>query len=76
MVEVFKTDLKSHAAAAEMIGAVHAEFPHCKVTVDLDDCDRIFRIQCDREIACVERVLTILTEGGCNAQLLPDELPA
>jgi hypothetical protein len=45
MVEVFKTNVDSVAASEELHAELQFLFPTCKINFDLDDCDRILRIE-------------------------------
>lgn len=45
MVEVFKTNVDSLAASEELHAELQFLFPTCKINFDLDDCDRILRIE-------------------------------
>ena len=44
-VEVFKTNLQDDEQAAVLAGLLHQSFPHSRVDFDLEDCDRILRIE-------------------------------
>lgn len=45
MIEVFKTNVDSIAASQELHAQLQFLFPSCKINFDLDDCDRILRIE-------------------------------
>ena len=44
-VQVFKTDVQDQKDAKRIILFLHQNYSHCKVNFDLDDCDRILRIE-------------------------------
>lgn len=44
-IEVFKTNVYAEAEAAKIINFLLKQFPHYKINFDLDDCDRILRIE-------------------------------
>lgn len=44
-VEVFRTTVRSARHAAVVIALVQAHFPSLRVTMDLDDCDKVLRVQ-------------------------------
>lgn len=44
-VEIFKTDVEQAEVAAALVRLLLQHFPHCKINFDLEDCDRILRIQ-------------------------------
>ncbi len=45
MVEVFKTNIDRKQTAAKVKMELLLLFPDCKINFDLDDCDRILRIE-------------------------------
>lgn len=45
MVEIFKTDIQSKQVAAEILNSLQFAFPDYQMNFDLDDCDRILRIE-------------------------------
>jgi len=47
MVEVFKTNVQCPHEAAIMLKKLGSHFPLYKINFDLEDCDRILRVQGD-----------------------------
>lgn len=45
LVEVFKTSIQCNATAVKVEQALLNKFPQLKINFDLDDCDRILRIE-------------------------------
>ena len=45
MVEIFKTNIDCPEAAAKIKQLLLGQFPHYIVNFDLDDCDKILRIE-------------------------------
>ena len=45
VVEIFKTNIDSRRTARNIVNYLETHFPHCKVNVDLDDCDKILRVE-------------------------------
>ena len=45
MVEVFKTNVQETEQADQLIGLLQQHFPGNKINFDLDDCDRVLRIE-------------------------------
>lgn len=70
IVEVFCTDVSSPAVARVLLTLLAQTFPGCRVNFDLQDCDRILRIQYTRDIA-EEVILLVQTQGFCCC-VLPD----
>jgi hypothetical protein len=62
MVEVFKTNVKQRAQAAGLVTALLRTFPmHC-INFDLDDCDRILRVEGDN--ICITTIIQLLHIHG------------
>jgi hypothetical protein len=45
MVEVFKTSVRKKYEARLMLTLLSEKFPHFKINFDLDDCDKILRVE-------------------------------
>jgi len=60
VVEIFRTNV-SHASEANSITRnLRGHFPSCKINFDLDDCDRILRIEgrgCDINITSILEIV-------------------
>ena len=44
-VEIFKTNVLSENAAQSILNQIEALHPHYKCNFDLDDCDKVLRIE-------------------------------
>ena len=44
-IEVFKTNIKKKNDARQIIQKLNSLFPELKVNFDLDDCDKILRVE-------------------------------
>jgi hypothetical protein len=73
MVEVFKTNVASNFQATRLAGVIEFRFDGYKVNFDLDDHDRILRIESDRKVE-IDPVITFLKDIGVRAEVLPDEV--
>jgi len=62
MVEIFKTNIERKQTAIKIKLELLALFPDCKINFDLDDCDRILRIESTVEIG-KEIENAIITRG-------------
>ncbi|MBD0333145.1 MAG: hypothetical protein ICV66_10850 [Chitinophagaceae bacterium] len=71
MVEVFKTNVTEDVEAVKLLEHFNKVKPHYKVNFDLQDCDKIFRVESAKEIL-VDDVISILQEYGFKADILPD----
>ena len=73
MVEVFKTDVKYRDHANMLIGEIHKTFVDYKVNFDLEDCDKILRVECTRGVIQSSFLVNLLKNFGFNAEVLPDD---
>ena len=75
MVEVFKTNVTEHRDSRMLIYEIHRNFINYKANFDLEDCDRILRIQCVKGSIESSSVIDLLKDLGFSAEVLPDEVP-
>ena len=68
MVEVFKTNVSSEGHAQSLIGLLQRAFPHHKINFDLEDCDRILRME--GHSISPESIITLLQENNCDGEVL------
>lgn len=61
-VEVFRTTVATPAQAAELIVRLQRRLPTCRITFDLDDCDKVLRIA--GESVCLQTVAACLARFG------------
>ena len=72
MVEVFKTNVNSDNDARMLVRLIEQRLGY-HANFDLNDCDRILRVQCSE--ACVHAsLISLLDEYGFNAEVLPEEI--
>jgi hypothetical protein len=45
MIEVFRTNVRSRKYAHVILKSLLNHFPHCEANFDLEDCDRILRVE-------------------------------
>ncbi len=64
MVEVFKTNVQKQTEAKKIINLLGRYFPNSKINFDLDDCDKVLRVE-GRNIA-VEKVVELVEKNGFN----------
>lgn len=57
MVEVFKTNIEDRALADDIVLQLQSVFPSAKINFDLEDCDRILRIESGK----IELIIVIET---------------
>ena len=62
MVEVFKTNVYEQDQAMEILDALVLHFPLFKINFDLDDCDKILRVE--GESISQEKIITLMSTNG------------
>jgi hypothetical protein len=76
MVEVFRTNVEAREHADMLIHHIRAAANQYCVNFDLDDCDRILRIQCDTGMVKADVIIELLKDFGFSAEVLPDSTPS
>jgi hypothetical protein len=61
MIEVFKTNVTEKENADSLLEQLHKV--NYKANFDLEDCDRILRIECIKSIK-IEEIISILNEAS------------
>jgi hypothetical protein len=72
VVEVFKTSVSDVTEASSIVTHLHEQFPLCKITFDLDDCDRILRVEGTAGDVDVNSVLEIVKAHHYDIEIIPD----
>lgn len=75
MVEVFKTNVERKEDAHRLVGRIHELFSGYRANFDLEDCDRILRVECPRKEIDAPGIVKLLTANGYFAEVLPDIVP-
>lgn len=67
MVEVYKTNVQYRETAEKIVSELMEVFPGSQINFDLDDCDKILRVESERDI--FSKAAEILTKKGflCEA---------
>lgn len=68
MVEVFKTDIQEANASNRVVCQLLAQFPGSRITFDLEDCDKILRVE--STIVASETIILLLNNSGYQCQVL------
>lgn len=68
MVEVFKTNVQEHELAKQLTAELLSHFPQCKINFDLQDCDRILRVE-GKDIL-PGKVMQVININGYLCQVL------
>jgi hypothetical protein len=62
MIEVFKTNVQEFSEAQKLVALLRKHFPNSKINFDLDDCDKVLRVEGNN--LRIEKVMTLVTEKG------------
>jgi len=68
MVEVFKTNVEHRELAEQLASILRGRFVFCKINFDLEDCDKILRVEGNQ--ICVESIIEILSTHGFECEVL------
>ncbi len=72
VVEVFRTNVDDVIYANRLVDLIHNRFKEYKVNFDLDDCDRILRVECASGVIGISSLVGFLESLGCHAEILSD----
>ncbi|MFN3404268.1 MAG: hypothetical protein ACK40G_09265 [Cytophagaceae bacterium] len=67
MVEVFKTSVRGKIKAREILKRLVEEFPSARINFDLEDCDRILRVE--GESFSVDKVISTVELFGYSCEV-------
>ncbi|QXV66273.1 hypothetical protein INP83_04080 [Mucilaginibacter sp. 21P] len=68
MIEVFKTNVQKAAQSRLMIKMLKVHFPASQINFDLEDSDKVLRIE-SKEI-CAQRIIELLKLNGHYCAIL------
>jgi hypothetical protein len=68
MVEVFKTNVRYKKQARALLGALAKQFPLFRINFDLEDCDKILRVE--GENIQQGKIARLVTEQGYQCHIL------
>jgi len=68
MIEIFKTDVQQPGTANLLISKLMLLFPGSRINFDLDDCDRVLRVE--GQNICCEKIRALLRSSGYSCQEL------
>lgn len=75
MVEVFKTNVENAGQAGMLVHHIHQTYPAYRASFDLEDCDRILRVESSSGPINPPLLIHLLESLGFHAEELTDELP-
>jgi len=68
MIGIFKTDVQQPGTANLLISKLMLLFPGARVSFDLDDCDRVLRVE--GQNICCETIVRLVKSSGCSCEEL------
>lgn len=74
MVEVYKTNLEHHKQAKIILKKLREIGPNYRCHVDLEDCDKILRVENPKGAIEGEALFAIFDRCGFKIEVLPDTL--
>ncbi|SHN11047.1 hypothetical protein [Chitinophaga sp. CF418] len=74
MVEVFKTNITNREHAHTFLTQMHRIYAGYKANFDLEDCDRILRVECMSGNVNPSVVINLLKKWGFEGEVLTDEV--
>jgi hypothetical protein len=75
MVEVFKTNVEQNRHANVLVCLIHKLFRGYAASFDLQDCDKILRVECSTESVNSALLINLLVSFGFEAEVLSDNTP-
>lgn len=70
MVEVFKTNVQRRGVANALVALLNSNFPGSRINFDLEDCDRVLRVEGDNFHP--EKVMMLVNENGFQCHIMED----
>jgi len=68
MIEVFKTNVEKAEQSRLLIGQMITYMPNGKINFDLEDCDKILRVEA--ESISHKTIIELLNKNGFKAEVL------
>jgi len=72
MIEVFKTNVKNKKDANRIISILNSMFEKYSINFDLEDCDKILRIENNYGVIDISIICELLKNEGVFFEVLPD----
>ena len=73
MIEVFKTNVDHPGQAKMLTDVIRLRFDGYLATFDLEDCDRILRIESRTNAVSTTALVELLRDFGFRAEVLSDD---
>jgi hypothetical protein len=69
-IEVFRTNVCDRGDATSIIAQLSIRQPECLINFDLDDCDRILRIESRSKEINIQSVIEVLKNNHFDCEVL------
>jgi hypothetical protein len=69
-VEIFKTTVKGKRNAAFLVEEMQTVFPSYKISIDLDDRDKVLRVETRTGIVKAKEIIELLERRNFNCEIL------
>jgi hypothetical protein len=69
---VYRTTVASRQEANRLIGQLRRFFPDCCISFDLEDCDRVLRVESPGDSIPTDCITALLQQSGYECEPLPD----
>jgi len=76
MIEIFKTNVTNHSIAVKISELICLYFGGHSASFDLEDCDKVLRVQSDHGLVPSQTIIRLLQRMGFCAEILTDEKPS
>lgn len=70
-VGVYKTDVDDESAARSIVTAIRQQLPDCDANFDLEDCDKVLRVESLNGRVNESKIINILHNYGYQIERLP-----
>ncbi|RIV68567.1 hypothetical protein [Flagellimonas aequoris] len=72
LIEIFKTNVEDESTANRTVNALHENFKNVSANFDLEDCDRILRVESMDGNIMLKEILHFLTSLNLKVELIMD----
>jgi hypothetical protein len=72
MVEIFTTNVTGHSEAEMILNKINAVFPGYVANFDLQDCERVLRVDSSGAEMCPDTLIGLIAKLGFKAEVMPD----
>ena len=72
LIEIFRTNVEDESTADRTVNALHENFKNVIANFDLEDCDRILRVESIDGNIMLKEILHFLTSLNLKVELIMD----